>query len=240
MPCLRGGDLTSVGEESLSMALLIDGYNLLHAAGIFGRGPARSRLEASRLALLNWVAEHVPPGSVGRTTVVFDATGAPPGLPRVAEYRGMTVRFADRTSDADSLIEELIEAEPDPRRLTVVSSDHRLHRAARRRRATAVDSDVWYEQTARPKPKPAAQPGEERPPVPLLAEDVEYWIGQFGGPSALEAWLVEPPDAPADGAEPSAPAQDLPAKHTSDKPDQEELDRIGNPFPPGYGEDLDE
>jgi len=41
------------------------------------------------------------------------------------------------------VLEELIEAEADPRHLTVVSSDHRIQRAARRRKAIFVDSDAW-------------------------------------------------------------------------------------------------
>ncbi len=219
------------------MSLLIDGYNLLNATGIVGSGRARTRLEASRRALLNFLAEHLSAAEVARTTVVFDATHAPPGLPRVADYRGMTVRFAARGSDADSLIEELIEAEPDPRHLTVVSSDHRLHRAARRRRARAVDSDVWYEELTRMPPETPPDPAVERPPVPLLAEDVEYWMRQFGEPSTLDAWLTEgtaeeaAEDAEASGDEPAEGADE------GEKPGLDELDDIGNPFPPGYGEE---
>ena len=30
-----------------------------------------------------------------------------------------------------------------------------------------------------------------RPPVPLLPEDVEYWLEQFGGAAKLEEWIKE-------------------------------------------------
>ena len=80
-------------------------------------------------------------------TVVFDARQAPPGLPRELSHRGITVRFAAGYESADELIEQLIQRDSAPRRLVVVSSDHRLHRAARRRKAQAIDSDQWYEQT---------------------------------------------------------------------------------------------
>ena len=36
-----------------------------------------------------------------------------------------------------------------PNHLTVVSSDHRIQIAAKRKRATVIDSDVWYNQLAR-------------------------------------------------------------------------------------------
>ncbi len=59
------------------MSLLIDGYNLMHAAGILGRGSGPGSLQRSRLALLNFLAESLDPREVPRTTVVFDAHDAP-------------------------------------------------------------------------------------------------------------------------------------------------------------------
>ena len=108
------------------MSLLIDGYNLLNSVGIVGRGAGASSLERSRMALLNFLAESLDPEEVPRTTVVFDAARAPPGLPKVVEHRGLTVRFARGYEDADALIEELIRAETAPRKLTVVSSHSAL------------------------------------------------------------------------------------------------------------------
>jgi predicted RNA-binding protein with PIN domain len=124
------------------MALLIDGYNLLHAAGIFPAGGPPT-LERARLALLDFLVERLPVKEVSRTTIVFDAAQAPPGLPHEIEHRGLAVRFARRGGSADDLLEELIAAEPDPRNLTVVSSDHRVQRAARQRGARFIDSDAW-------------------------------------------------------------------------------------------------
>jgi len=195
------------------MSLLIDGYNLLGAVGIIGRGVGPGSLERSRLALLNFLAESIDPEEIPRTAVVFDAHEPPPGLPRRVEHRGLTVRFSSGYEDADSLIEELIRTDSSPRRLTVVSSDHRLQRAAGRRKAKAVDSDVWYAETvarrARRRTSTAGVP--VRPPVPLLEEDVNYWIRQFGGESALTKLIQE-----------------------------EMVDAPYNPFPPGYAEDVEE
>jgi hypothetical protein len=55
----------------------------------------------------------------------------------------MTILFSPRKGSADDVLEELIEAEADPRNLIVVSSDHRIQRAARRRKATYLDSQDW-------------------------------------------------------------------------------------------------
>ena len=224
------------------MLLLIDGYNLLNAVGIIGRGVGPGGLERSRLALLNFLAESLDPNDVPRTVVVFDAHDPPPGLPRRTSHRGLTVWFASQYDEADALIEELIRRESAPRRLTVVSSDHRLQRAARRRKARAVDSDVWYDEIVRRRRQrhQTTAEGPERPPVPLLEEDVNYWIRQFGGESAL-AELIEKEEAEfperAEGSHEDKPGEPEPP---SDKPpnDKPLPGDIVNPFPPGYGEDL--
>jgi len=123
--------------------LLIDGYNLLHASGVFPEGGPPT-LERSRGALLDALVERLPAKLAARTTVVFDAVGAPPGLPRELTHRGLAVRFARRGGTADELLEEQIAAATDPRNLLVVSSDHRVQRAARQRGAAFSDSESWW------------------------------------------------------------------------------------------------
>src|SRR5579871_4496368 len=110
------------------MSLIIDGYNLLNATGIAVRGRGPGTLEQARQALLNTLVESLPADEVARTTVVFDASESPWGVARQSEHRGIRVMFAAKDDDADSVIEELILADSAPKRLTVVSSDHRLQR----------------------------------------------------------------------------------------------------------------
>ncbi len=62
----------------------------------------------------------------------------------------------------------------------MVSSDHRLHRAARRRKAQAIDSDQWYAQTiAARNERRQTRPKVRKPPTPLARSEVEYWLAQF-------------------------------------------------------------
>jgi predicted RNA-binding protein with PIN domain len=176
-----------------SMPIIIDGYNLLNVVGITGRGMGPGGLERARQALLNFLAESLEAKEIAKTIVVFDSREAPWGLPRTVLHRGLSVQYASKYPDADCLIEELIQKESAPRQLTVVSSDHRLQRAARRRRARAVDSDVWYAEIlhARRVRQEKSQEAPAQPPVPLLPEDVQYWIEQFGGEAKLEEWVKE-------------------------------------------------
>jgi len=143
----------------------------------------------------------------------------------------MTVRFAAKNETADELIEELILSDFAPRRLIVVSSDHEIQRAARRRRAKTADSDAWYSELIRARwnREESSEETPARPPVPLLEEDVNYWLRQFGGESALTEMLAK------------ESGQKPPISEKSDKPDkpaESEVGPIDNPFPPGYGEDL--
>ena len=197
------------------MPLLIDGYNLLHVTGLVGRGAG---LQGSREALLRFLAASIEPNERPHTTIVFDAAGAPPGLPQLVTHEGMTVHYASNYADADELIEELIAAHHAPRTLLVVSSDHRLQRAAKRRRASFVDSDQWFtealrrrERNRRPTPPLAAKPQDK-----LQAEEIAFWLAEFGAND----------DAATSPAAPVAPK-----RKSSDDP-------LKNPFPPGYGEDL--
>ncbi len=172
------------------MPLLIDGYNLLYAAGITSPRPGHASFENSRRALLDFLLRVVPQAELPRTTVVFDAAEAPPGLPSEYTYGDLLVIFARDYDSADAMIEELIQRHTAPRRLTVVSSDHRIQRAARRRRAIAIDSDIWYHDILRRhniKADQALASASEKPPTPLPPGEVEHWMREFGGkpPKAL-------------------------------------------------------
>lgn len=159
------------------MAILIDGYNLIHGANLVGRGVGPGGLERARQALLDLLRFSLTEVELRRTTVVFDAGSRGHASGRSFEYHGIRIRFSAGYEDADELIEELIRQDSSPRRLTVVSSDHRLHRAARKRRAEAIDSDVWYAQLIRRRlqTRPQDQPPPPTSTSPLTPEEIEAW-----------------------------------------------------------------
>ncbi len=187
------------------MSLIIDGYNLLHASGLLGRGIGPGGLERSRRALLNFLVASIDPDELARSVVVFDASRTETGRRGRMDHRGLAVHFATEHEDADELIEVLIRADSAPRRLTVVSSDHRIQRAARRRRATAVDSAAWYHEMVRRRLEHARATTDDaaKPPAPAAPYEVDFWLREF-----------------ADVDNDTLP------------------DRVDEPFPPGYGEDL--
>ena len=176
---------------------------------------------------------------------MFDAQGAPPGLPNTESYRGITVLFSKGYAEADDLLEELIASDHAPRQLLVVSSDHRLHRAARRRKATPIDSDVWIAQFESPGGRPAGRSPASKPsPSP---EQTDSWLAEFADINIdeirSEIHADEPPSP--EGRSESGGAQKTPGGEpeiaggtAKDGVDLSDPARPDFAFPEDYGQDM--
>lgn len=129
------------------MNVLIDGYNLIFQCGLQGRTSGSLALEKARNRLMSELSSRLDDETRSKTTIVFDANNRPvKAVTDEEQINGLTIIYAVHHDEADSLIEELIRKHSTPKKLLVVSSDHRLHAAARRRKAIAIDSDVWFDQ----------------------------------------------------------------------------------------------
>ncbi len=179
------------------MRLLIDGYNLMYAVVAPDGGRRPQGLRRDRQRFLNELAARLGPVEAALTTVVFDAAAdAPEHLPRATRHKGLTVLFAKGDDDADARLETLIAQHSAPKTLTVVSTDHRVRRAALRRRAKSLTSDeFWTQLQDRRRPRPV-------PPPPAREEALnrgtsDYWMGVFAdviaSPEAHE--VFEPIDS---------------------------------------------
>jgi hypothetical protein len=182
------------------MPFLIDGYNLLHALGLLHGRTGPNGLAKARAALLGLVtAAHGD--AAGEVTVVFDARHARGGAEDSEHRGGVHVEFT-RGEDADDRIEWLIAHDPAPKRLVVVSDDHRLQQAARRRSCVAWkcgDYLDWLDRRRRPRQRSA--PAEEKPSAAGSAE-ADRWQAVFGDLDREPAWdeLFGPDFAADDGA----------------------------------------
>jgi predicted RNA-binding protein with PIN domain len=161
------------------MALLIDGYNLLHVTGIFGSAGAGTELHRSRMALLDFLAASISERERSQTTIVFDAAGAPPGVPNSAMHEGISVYFARRHANADEMIERLLDECAAPKSLTVVSSDHRIQRAARQHGADYVDSDKWFAELQAARRARDSIGDSLAKPDGQSPDEVSYWVDEF-------------------------------------------------------------
>lgn len=120
------------------MPLIVDAYNAMH---VWRNAPLEEdgrdvEAMARRILLTRWAGE--------ACTVVCD--GTPPGGSdgrHTFNIEGVKVVYAGAGKDADTLIEHLIARDSAAKRLTVVSSDHRIRKAAGRRGATALTSEKF-------------------------------------------------------------------------------------------------
>src|SRR5262245_43335105 len=128
------------------MLWLIDGYNLLHAAGaIGGQGLGREAFRRRRRLFRSALADALGVETARDTTIVFDATSPPADFPLETTYKGLTLIFALGDENADARIEQLIGQHSAPKSLTVVSSDRRVRQAASRRKARAMKADDFLD-----------------------------------------------------------------------------------------------
>ena len=157
------------------MPFLIDGYNVYHAA-------IKMRTEWSHILprqLCQLVADDMQ--QIGdQAMVVFD--GSPLRGQTVEHFNANCIKilYSGPDQDADTLIENLIKKNTAPRRLTVVSSDRVLRRAARRRRAVSLGAADYLLQLQQRDQHTPARPTEPQQKRHGLGKDeLNDWIELF-------------------------------------------------------------
>jgi len=120
------------------MPIIIDGYNLLRCVekldehGETINDVLLCRLIGKYLKLIRQKGE-----------IVFDGIG-PPDKSAFYNIAEPEVVFSGAGIEADAVIENKIKINTAPKRLTVVSSDQRIRKAARARNAISLKSEVFW------------------------------------------------------------------------------------------------
>jgi len=154
--------------------IIIDGHNLLWAVKKVGE-----ETESISDIQLCWIVGRYLKLNGESGEIIFDGTG-PTDKSQFDNITNLQVLFVGRATDADSVIEQKIKLCTAPRRLIVVSSDHRLRRAAQTRRAAAMKSEVfWNDVVKRLSRKQAVkEPAEKR--LGLTESETQHWLKFFG------------------------------------------------------------
>lgn len=166
------------------MRWLIDGYNVMYAAGRLGPKMSREGFRRARRRFLDELADALPVEHVDDVTVVFDASVPPGDFPIASTYRGLRVIFAYGDENADSRIEYILAHDSNPRTLTVVSSDRRIRDAASRRRARPLTADAFLD--VKDHPRALSPPTIDRDSDPesnrdavMDAAEAAFWAETF-------------------------------------------------------------
>jgi uncharacterized protein len=85
-------------------ALIVDGYNIIHAWPALNVTMRTRGLEDARRQLVTALAEYAAQTGIA-VTVVFDGQSRPGGLPSGEHLDGVTVLFGSRLASADHVIE---------------------------------------------------------------------------------------------------------------------------------------
>lgn len=163
--------------------LLIDGYNLMHAVGTVRPQDEPGGFQGERTQFLRHVSDNLTARERERTTVVFDASTSSRRGNSTSRVAGLTVIYSAKDRDADDVIEELIADHSSPRQILLVSSDHRLQRAVKKRRGKFTDSEEFAELLERRQTHHAN--------TELVEPSTEELQKQSGlhSPAEIEAWL---------------------------------------------------
>ena len=152
---------------------LIDGHNLLHSI----EKADESSESISDVQLCHIIGSYLKlTGQNGE--IIFDGIG-PPDKSGFDGISNLEVFFSGLGADTDTLIEDKIIANSAPRRLKIVSSDRRLRRAARARKATSVKSEAFWNNVQKQlsRKKTAKEPTAKR--RGLSESETRHWLEIF-------------------------------------------------------------
>jgi predicted RNA-binding protein with PIN domain len=156
------------------MPIIIDGYNLLWSIHKMDED-----FEPISDVRLCQIVDRYLELSSERGEVVFDGTG-PSDKSGFDSLSRLEVFFAGHNNDADTLIENKIKESTAPGRLTVVSSDRRVRKAARARKVTSVRSEIFWTNVLKQldRKKTIKEPAAKRDG--LSESETEQWLKFFG------------------------------------------------------------
>ncbi|BAM04401.1 NYN domain-containing protein [Phycisphaera mikurensis] len=211
------------------MRLLIDCYNLLHAA----MPPVLAGLNERRLCEL-LVGSRWDRGA-GSVIVVADG-GVKPGGPVAGDAGGPArMRYAGPSRTADDVLIGLIEEASAPRRLAVVTDDREIRRAAKKRKVRPVDTESFVRKLAAHARKPLRERGVRRPAAPeRIPGQAEGWMRAMGIGGDL---LAEVEAATADAVAAGPVVKPRPTPRTAG-PEPAKRPRSADPGWPRGPEDL--
>ncbi len=158
------------------MAIIVDGYNVLHTSRWL-RSPWKGVDRSELCRLLGRLARHTSE----KISVVFDAM---PSEPDVGGGKALDVEviFSGHGRTADDVIIQMVNSTTGPRDLTVVSSDRQIKAAARRRGCKTRGAGEFVKaasaELARAQREKNREPGQKE--KGLTRQETDQWLSEFG------------------------------------------------------------
>jgi hypothetical protein len=160
------------------MPFIIDAYNVLHVVGVLP--PDLAGIEIDDLVRL------IERSRFAQEKVQLVCDGSPAMRSGQVSRGRISVRHSGAGRTADSVIIAAIKASTAPRRLTVVSSDREIRRAARKRRCTVMTSEAFLKRLeadvarANSVSDAPSRATSSRARARLAPREVDRWKAAFG------------------------------------------------------------
>ena len=158
------------------MAVIVDGYNVLHASRWLS-SPFKGVDRQGLCQVLGTLARH----RAEKITVVFDAAPARRD-PVISGSLPVQVIYSGHGRTADEVIIQMVENSSGPRELTVVSSDRQIRAVAKRRGCKLSRAGEFIKAAARElteaETQLSAEPTEKQ--EGLGREQTRQWLSEFG------------------------------------------------------------
>ena len=151
------------------MPVIVDGHNVIGKMSSISLSDPDD--EERLIKLLARHLHHNPQ----KTIVVFDKGTEPDFAPQRRGPR-LSVIFAPPESSADAIIIDMIRQDPNPKGLTVVSSDNEIRRCARSRRSRTVSAEAFAKKLDSP---PDGRRRNRASGAENSGIDIDEWIDYF-------------------------------------------------------------
>jgi len=151
------------------MPIIVDGHNLIGKMASISLADPEDEVK-----LVAKLAGHLLK-SRQKGIVVFDK-GAEGNLAPRLTGPNLQVIFAPPEGCADTIIMDMIRSDPNPKGLTIVSSDNEIRRCARSRRAKLISSDKFADQL---ESRRARRRSKGKGSSASTDIDVEEWLDYF-------------------------------------------------------------
>ena len=156
------------------MMFIIDGHNLLHAIPKVDESMALiTDLQLCRI-VDNFLKQT---GNSGE--IIFDGIG-PPDKTGFDNMSRLEISFSGLNTDTDTIIEDKISASTAPKRLIIVSSDRRIRKAARARKAISLKSEEFWNNIDKQLSKKRRKKEPEAKRSGLSESETKQWLDFFG------------------------------------------------------------
>jgi predicted RNA-binding protein with PIN domain len=161
-------------SDGKHVMFIIDGHNLLWAVQQKPGGPGAM----DELGLCRVISRYLRlVGQAGQ--IVFDGSG-PSDKSGFDKTTHLEVLFAGVAAEADSVIEDVINASTGPKDLTIVSDDRRIRKAAQARKAASMRTLNFWEQVERELKSRRLEQEPAAKEQGLTEGETQQWLDFFG------------------------------------------------------------